>query len=762
MRVESGDPKPSGEGIAGRPRPVGVVATVLIGAVSFAHLVRSPGLLTAVSAVVVLGLVIGGARRRAPSESAEHLVFAGGITLLSLAHGGLVRLDDPRAPTAVVATVVAYLCIAKVLLQHVRRRHLVRARDLVVDAVLIGAAASVLFQAVVLDAEIVGSLGISLPSIFIGLDVMLVVIAGRSLTVPGLRQGVLPASIVAGGLLAISHGTSATDIAGGAPPSSTAVALVAATIGLMGAAAVMAVRSETRSLVSEPPLFSIAHAGVLVLASLAAPVLLAADVVRGLSISTGVAVTSMLSAAVLGGHLVELLRERATSEHQSMHDPLTGLANRKLFVDRLDRAIAHARRSGTTVGVLYIDLDRFKDVNDTFGHSAGDRLLQRTARRLEECCRDADTVARLAGDEFAVLLAHLDGAEAVQPVADRVLDAISETWMVAGQSLRGAGSVGVAIYPNDGDTSADLLAASDAAMYQAKDKGGRSVELFSTELAATAATRLEIETDLHHAIQGEGLELYYQPIVDATTGQTCGAEALIRWHHPEKGFLSPASFIPIAEQSELIVEVGQWALHEACTELVRLAEQGHGDRFVTVNISSRHFRHDVVSAVTGALRATGANPRRLVVELTESAAVDDLEVVASSLRDLADLGVRAAIDDFGTGYCGLQYLGDLTIETLKIDRSFVQHMTARSAAIVAATIAMGHSLGMSIVAEGVETVEQQRFLKRAGCDRVQGYLLGRPAPAGELRERFAREGPLSPEGVQHLIRAGGVRPMSQA
>jgi EAL domain-containing protein (putative c-di-GMP-specific phosphodiesterase class I) len=276
-------------------------------------------------------------------------------------------------------------------------------------------------------------------------------------------------------------------------------------------------------------------------------------------------------------------------------------------------------------------------------------------------------------------------------------------------------------------------------MYQAKDAGGGRVGVFSAQLHHVATTRLELETSLVRAIEQDELVLHYQPIVDAKTGHTCGAEALVRWNHPERGLVPPGEFIPVAELSDLIVRLGDWVIREACHEAARWADLGLEGHFVTVNISSRHFRTDLVSTVAAALREHGVDPSMLVIELTESTAVEDVGLVADRLRELRQIGVKAAIDDFGTGYCGLQYLGDLPVSTLKLDRSFVQAMTPRSAAIVAATIAMTRSLGMTLVAEGVENADQRRFLESQGCDRMQGYHLGRPMPGDEFVDRIRAE-----------------------
>jgi EAL domain-containing protein (putative c-di-GMP-specific phosphodiesterase class I) len=295
------------------------------------------------------------------------------------------------------------------------------------------------------------------------------------------------------------------------------------------------------------------------------------------------------------------------------------------------------------------------------------------------------------------------------------------------------------VYPDDGESADELLASADAAMYRAKETGGGRFEVFNVALATHAHARLRLETALYDGMARGELTLHYQPIIELATGLTLGAEALVRWDHPEQGLLLPGHFVPIAERSDLVVLLGERVIADACAELRRWEDLGLPGRTVSVNVSSRHFNHDLAGYIASTLRATGADPCGLIIELTEGTAVDNLDRVADTLEDLRDIGVRCAIDDFGTGYCGLRYLGSLPVDSLKIDRSFVQGMTPSAAAIVAATIAMGHSLGMSLVAEGVETVEQIRFLESQGCDQVQGFLCGRPGPADDLVDRLREE-----------------------
>lgn len=696
--------------------------------------------------LAVIAMVVGSVLERDSPTQSHRLPIAAGTAVLAITGVGLLDLSLPGTEWRPLVAVVAYPLLGRALLSQVVRYRLVREADVIVESVLIGAAASIILQVGIEwwspttrgPSLLTGS---ALASLLVGLDVALVVIVARSLATPEIRRGPVGVSGIGATALLCAHLVSAVRHAEGVPPGAAAELLAGGALLALGAASVLAgIRGSSTTSAIEPPLFSPGHAGVVVVSVLAAPVVVAVHVVRQISVSSSVAVGAMTSAVILAVHVVSLLRERADSEHQATHDSLTDLPNRLLFTDRLERAIAHAGRNGSSVGVLYVDLDRFKDVNDTLGHDAGDRLLEMTARRLQTCARYEDTVARLAGDEFALLLPHLAAADDVLIVAERVLEALGAPVDIGEHTLRNGGSVGVAVFPEDGTEPQDLLNAADAAMYRAKEGGGARVGVYSAELHRHASTRLEVESALVHAIERNELVLRYQPIIDAATGTIDGAEALVRWEHPERGLIGPDEFIPVAEQSDLIVRLGEWVIREACHELARWEQLGCGGRSIAVNVSARHFHADLVSTVTAALRESGADPRLFMVELTESAAVDDVELVADRLRELRQIGVRAAIDDFGTGYCGLQYLGDLPVSALKLDRSFVQAMTPRSAAIVAATIAMADSLGLVLIAEGVETAEQQRFLTRQGCPRLQGYHLGRPMPADDLVDRMRAEG----------------------
>jgi diguanylate cyclase (GGDEF)-like protein len=704
--------------------------------------------IVAVSGTVALVAMVGAARRRpaTPLLAGQFRLVAAGITTLVATNAGLAQSGGVGGSWYPLLAATAYPFLGRATLRVLDRYRRIRETDVAVEGALVGAAAGIVLQVGLGDwrpyaaASVWGDAAGAFPAMLIGLDVALLVVAVRGLRTPAARQGPLGLLNLGVVFLLIAHALQAAAAAGGQAPGRAGEIIAALALACFaGAALHPRAGAEPEQLAEEVPLFSAGHASIVVVALLAAPAVLALQAMRNVTASATIATGSVLSGVVLACYLVGLLQERAATEHQATHDPLTGLANRVLFTDRLERAIAHARRNDRPVGVLFIDLDRFKEVNDTFGHVAGDQLLRMVAARLLPCRRDEDTLARLSGDEFAVLLPHLAAPGDVMVVVQRVIEALAAPVTIAGERMLITASIGVAVHPNDGDSADAVLASADAAMYLAKESPGNSFEIFSSALATQAHERLRLESALYEGVQRNELTLYYQPVVDLATGQTVGAEALVRWMHPEQGLVLPGQFIPVAEQSDLIVVLGEQVILEACAQLRRWADLGLRDLSVAVNVSSRHFSRGLVSSVTAALRATGANPRNLVIELTESTAVDNLDAVAATLEELRAIGVRSAIDDFGTGYCGLRYLSTLPVDCLKIDQSFIQGMTPSAAAIVAATIAMGHSLGLTLIAEGVETMEQHRFLLSQGCDRVQGYLLGRPMPANDLTDRLRAE-----------------------
>ena len=724
---------------------VPVLAATLVAA--SAVVAGATDLVTLVGVAASLAVAVGAVRARhgVGLLGGKGASLATAVAVLALSRAGLDQhlISESWRPALAV---VAYPFLGHVLMRLVNLHRRLRETDVLVEAALVGTAVGiVLHVSISARATPLGSsawvdASSAFPAMLTGLDVALLVLGVRGLRAPDARRGPLAHLHLALVGLAGAHLLQAVWAPLGVEPGFEATALVVAALSFLGVAAAHPdARAEPEQLLEEPVSFSSGHAAVVGAALLAAPGALALQAARGVTPTPTVATGAVLSGMILAGYLLQLLRERGTTEHDATHDGLTLLPNRRLLVDRLDRSIAHAKRSGQAVGLLFIDLDRFKEVNDTFGHAAGDVLLGTVAERLQQCVREEDTVARLSGDEFVVLLPHLTSADEALIVAERALAALGDPVTVLDERLLMAGSVGIAVYPNDGDSAEDLLASADAAMYRAKETPGNHWEVFSPRLATQAQSRMAVEAGLLDGIAREELVLHFQPIVDAPSGRIGGAEGLVRWNHPERGLLSPAEFVPIAERSDLIVLLGERVVLEACRELRRWQDLGLRDQLVSVNIAARHFSRGLVSTVASALRLTGASPHNLIIELTESTIVDNLEAVASTLEELRNLGVRAAIDDFGTGYCGLRYLSVLPVAALKIDRSFIQGMTPSDAAIVGATIAMGHSLGLSIIAEGVETEDQRRFLADQGCDRLQGYLLGRPMAAEELVDRMRAE-----------------------
>jgi len=431
------------------------------------------------------------------------------------------------------------------------------------------------------------------------------------------------------------------------------------------------------------------------------------------------------------------------------YDPLTGLPNRVLFSEHLRKEIARARRDGTMVAVMVLDLDQFKQVNDTLGHEVGDDLLRSVGQRLQECLRGADVVmrdrlagspvefARLGGDEFTLLLGGLKHREDAGVVAQRLMTSMSEPFRVGEQETYTSTCIGVALYPEHGEDPTTLLMNADTATYRAKMKRRSSVEFYDRSMNASARQRLWIEAGLRVAIERDELVLQYQPKVEVATGRVLGCEALVRWRHPERGLIPPNEFIPVAEESGLITEIARWALRTACREIKTIHDAGLPDISVSVNLSCNDLRNDELPRIVEVvLRETGLDCRYLDLEVTESRLMEDLETSLSVVKRLEAMGLSLSVDDFGTGYSSLAYLKRLPLTTLKIDRSFTKEVVGDQdgAAIAGAIIAMAHSLKLDVVAEGVETEEQLQFLGAHGCDQYQGYLFSRPIYLDDLRK----------------------------
>ena len=427
--------------------------------------------------------------------------------------------------------------------------------------------------------------------------------------------------------------------------------------------------------------------------------------------------------------------------YAAYHDSLTGLANRRLFSDRLTIALAQAQRQDELVGVVLIDMDHFKLLNDSWGHTTGDELLQEVASRLKGAAREGDTVARLGGDEFVLVLPGITQPEDLAVVTEKLLSNLREQWQLDGRDFQTTASAGIAIFPADGKDAENLLKNADTAMYAAKGAGRNTYRFFNPAMNAKFMMRFETERALRRALKQSEFVVYYQPVVDVATGEIVSAEALVRWQDPEKGLIGPSNFIAIAEETGLIAPLGEWVLRSACAQTKAWHEAGLAHVGLAVNLSGRQFRHsDLVASIRQVLTDTKLDPSCLQLEITETIAMQDIELSVPTLVSLRDLGLQTTLDDFGTGYSSLAYLKDLPVGTLKIDRSFLENVVtdARDAVIVANTIALAHGLQLRVIAEGVETEEQLAFLKEHHCDEYQGFLFSEPLPAAAF-ERLLRQ-----------------------
>jgi diguanylate cyclase (GGDEF)-like protein/PAS domain S-box-containing protein len=444
------------------------------------------------------------------------------------------------------------------------------------------------------------------------------------------------------------------------------------------------------------------------------------------------------------GTVVDITDRKAYEEkirYQATHDALTGLPNRNLLQDRLEQALLNAGRSGDMVAVAFIDLDQFKFINDSLGHQVGDELLKEVGTRLRSCMRASDTVARQGGDEFVIVLANHKDGKAVDDTIRRVIEEISAPWMAKDLELRVTCSVGVAVYPTDGNTVETLLRHADSAMYKAKEVGRNNFQYFSADLNLNATERLAMLNSLRYALANDEFVLHYQPKVNLRSGKLVGAEALVRWNRPGRGMVPPGEFIPLAEDSGLIIDIGAWVLRTACSQNMAWQMAGYPALTTSVNLSpSQLMRDDIVDVVACALTSTGLAPHLLELEITETVVMRDVDKSLDKLVQLKKLGIRISIDDFGTGYSSLSYLKRLPVDILKIDRSFVNDIATDQddAAIVKAVISLAHILNLDVVAEGVETEDQRCFLMQNGCDLGQGYHFSRPLPAADFTASWLR------------------------
>jgi diguanylate cyclase (GGDEF)-like protein/PAS domain S-box-containing protein len=438
----------------------------------------------------------------------------------------------------------------------------------------------------------------------------------------------------------------------------------------------------------------------------------------------------------------ERKKAEARAQYLTQHDGLTGLPNRLLMNDRLQQAIVQARRSGSQVALMFIDLDRFKMVNDSFGHMTGDSLLKQVAARLVRCLRDTDTVARLGGDEFTIMLPDVAGAQMVGEVAQRVLGEFAQPFSDGDQELFVSASIGISLFPRDATAPDELVKHADTAMYSAKDSGRNNYRYFTEDLNVEVREKVMLESGLRHAMERGELRLYYQPKIDLSSGRVIGAESLLRWQHPTLGLIAPGRFIPVAEESGLIVPLGEWVLRKACEQLRTWEAQGLQMQ-VAVNVSARQFQQrNLADLVMNIMRDCRVDPHLIEIELTESAIMNDAQASISTLEQMKSRGISISIDDFGTGYSSLSYLKRLPLDILKIDQSFVRDITTdyNDAAIVRAIIGLARSLGIKVIAEGVEDDSQLSFLNAYGCNYGQGFLFGEPLDPPTFLELVRRQG----------------------
>lgn len=433
--------------------------------------------------------------------------------------------------------------------------------------------------------------------------------------------------------------------------------------------------------------------------------------------------------------LVEMEKARQLERYLAYHDGLTHLPNRQLFYDRLEQAAVHAKRSDTLVGVLFLDLDDFKRMNETHGHSTGDALLQAVAERLKSGLRESDTIARIGGDEFTVLLSNITKVEDAVKVAQKLIEEFTEPFRIGDKKFFVTVSVGISFYPFDGTETETLIKMADIAMYRVKGQGKNNYQLYDLSMDAKAFEHIALENSLRRALERDELVIYYQPQASLSNGEITGLEALIRWEHPEFGLVLPSKFIPIAEDSGLIVPLGEWVIREACRQNKAWQDAGLQPVPVAVNLSARQFfEKRLPETISEALSETGLSAKYLTLEITESSTMHDVDYTTATLNRLKEMGIKIAMDDFGTGYSSLSYLKRFPLDMLKIDRTFVKGIPndREDAVIISAIVALAHNLELMVIAEGVETEDQLMFLRSLKCDEMQGFYLGRPVPAKEV------------------------------
>ncbi len=439
--------------------------------------------------------------------------------------------------------------------------------------------------------------------------------------------------------------------------------------------------------------------------------------------------------------MLNIVEAERKIRHLAYHDPLTGLPNRLLFMDRMDQAICRAMRSDDHFALLFIDIDNFKVINDSMGHDAGDMLLTEVTRRLNSSVRRSDTIARLGGDEFTVILENVSEPESVVLITKSLLEVLSDPITINQREVHVGASIGIAMYPQDGTSFGHLLKNADTAMYRAKALGRNTFQFYTSEMSTAAMRRLDLENSLRYAIEKEEFIVYYQPKYDLKDGRCIGMEALVRWDHPEKGLVPPDEFIPLAEETGMIVPLGEWVIRKACAQLRDWQKSGYAIDDLSINVSPRQFHEqDLCALFRQVLNEYELDPGNIQIELTESVLVENQDTARQVLADLHSMGLNIALDDFGTGYASMAYLRDFPIDTVKIDRSFVLGIPSdrENIAIVRAIAGLTNALGLDLIAEGVETAEQVEFLKNIECYRAQGYFWSKPVSSSHFEQEILK------------------------
>ena len=713
------------------------------------------------AAVMGSGLVLHRRPRPArvpPGWTDPWILVTLGIAVLAFTGAGIAPGRDGAGTGLASVGLGAYPLLVIGLLRLQSARLPEREADVLVEAGLVATMFALVLWVLVSPARL--RLGIPLGAAEVAvalaaLDLLLITLAVHLLLLPGERIFAYRGTALGLAYLFGAHVAASLALFNGRrAPGGVVSLLVVLAFALL---AVSGVDPSTRRLfeplIGEPARFSAAHLVLIEMGMLAPAAVIAVHAARRVAIPPAPAVGTAVASVVLAAYLGSLLLQRSVIERRAEHDGLTGLPNRTLFADRLSRALAHSRRNDRPVAVMVVDLDRFKEVNDGLGHAAGDDLLREVAQRMRSCMREEDTVARLGGDEFAVLLPHVSGVDGAVLVARRLLDAFAAPVDLGGEPVVVSPSIGISLFPQDGEEGDDIVEGADAAMYRAKERGRNTFEIFSPALRTEANERLALEAALRRGLEREEFVLHYQPKIEIATGRVTGAEALIRWQHPERGLVFPDFFIPLAEQVGLVTALGEFVIAAACEQLQAWRAAGLPPLTVAVNVSACQLREGLAEYVSRALRVADVDGRCLELELTESAALESLETTVHQLQELRALGVTCSIDDFGTGYCGLSYLNRLPIDGLKIDRSFITELSGGSGTIVTAVIALGHSLGLKVVAEGVETADQLAYLFERGCDEMQGYLFSKPVPAEEFAALVVAR---SQDGATDLLFGAGA------